>query len=78
MRIVFDPQKRAGTLRQRGLDFIDAPNVFAGACFTFGDERFAYSEPRYIPIGLLGGRWWSWCGRPTPKSTARDAVESFR
>ncbi|HEV2098293.1 MAG TPA: BrnT family toxin, partial [Stellaceae bacterium] len=56
MKIVFDLQKRAETLRQRGLDFLDAPNVFAGACFTFGDERFAYSEPRYITIGLLGGR----------------------
>jgi uncharacterized DUF497 family protein len=54
--VTFDPGKRAGTLRQRGLDFLDAPKVFAGVRFTFEDERLAYPEPRYITVGLLDGR----------------------
>ena len=56
MKVTFDPEKRADTLQQRGLDFLDAAKVFAGVRFTFADERFAYSEPRYITIGLLDGR----------------------
>jgi uncharacterized protein len=56
MKVTFDPEKRADTLRQRGLDFRDAPKVFAGVRFTFEDERLAYPEPRYITVGLLEGR----------------------
>ena len=56
MKVIFDPEKRADTLRQRGIDFLDAPKVFAGVRFTFEDERFVYPEPRYITVGLLDGR----------------------
>ena len=35
MKVTFDPQKQADTLRQRGLDFLDAPKVFGGVRFTF-------------------------------------------
>jgi uncharacterized DUF497 family protein len=56
MRITFDPAKRERTLRQRNLDFRDAPTVFAGPRFTFEDKRFDYPEPRYITVGLLDGR----------------------
>jgi|SRR5437016_14228165 uncharacterized protein len=56
MKVIFDRKKRADTLRQRGLDFLDAPTVFAGVGLTFADERFAYPEPRYITVGLLDGR----------------------
>jgi uncharacterized DUF497 family protein len=33
VRITFDPAKRAATLASRGLDFVDAEKVFAGALF---------------------------------------------
>ena len=56
MKVTFDREKRAETRRQRGLDFLDAPKVFAGVGFTFADERFAYPKPRYITVGLLDGR----------------------
>lgn len=56
MKVTFDPRKQADTLRQRGLDFLDAPKVFAGVRFTFRDQRFAYPEPRYVTVGLLSGR----------------------
>jgi uncharacterized DUF497 family protein len=30
MEISYDPAKRAATLEERGLDFVDAPEVFSG------------------------------------------------
>jgi uncharacterized DUF497 family protein len=56
MRITFDPAKRERTLRERNLDFRDAPKVFAGPRLTFEDTRFAYPEARYITVGLLDRR----------------------
>jgi len=56
MEIMFDPAKRAATLADRGLDFAEAPKVFAGPTFTFADLRFDYPEERFVTIGLLEGR----------------------
>jgi uncharacterized DUF497 family protein len=39
MKITFDPHKREATLRERGIDFVDAAEVFAGRTYTRGDER---------------------------------------
>lgn len=55
-RISFDPAKRARALLERGLDFADAPKVFAGSTFTMEDRRVAYPEPRFQTYGLLDGR----------------------
>ncbi|AXJ95633.1 MULTISPECIES: BrnT family toxin [unclassified Sphingomonas] len=54
--ISFDAAKRDKTLRERGLDFADAPRLFAGLTYTRPDERFAYSEPRFQTFGLLDER----------------------
>ncbi len=56
MEISFDPDKRAKTLRERGLDFADAPRLFAGLTYTRPDERFDYPEPRWQTYGLLDER----------------------
>lgn len=56
MRITFDPAKRDETLRERGLDFADALEVFAGLHTAVEDTRFDYGETRYISAGLLGRR----------------------
>jgi uncharacterized DUF497 family protein len=56
MPLTFDPAKRAATLADRGLDFADAEQVFAGLVFEFPDERFDYDEERIITVGLLAGR----------------------
>ena len=56
MKITFDPAKREWTLRERSLDFRDAPKVFAGPRLTFEDTRFAYPEQRYVTVGMLDGR----------------------
>jgi uncharacterized protein len=56
MKITFDPVKRAKTLAERGLDFIDAPMIFAGRAFTIADDRQDYGEARMITYGWLSER----------------------
>ena len=56
MRISYDPIKRRKTLDERGLDFEDAPAVFAGLTFEFEDTRQDYGEMRLICFGLLDNR----------------------
>ena len=56
MRISYDPAKRQKTLDERGLDFEDAPLVFAGLTFEVEDTRRDYGETRIICYGHLAGR----------------------
>jgi len=56
MRITFDPDKRARTLAERGLDFADAALIFAGVTVEIEDTRKNYGEKRIICYGLLAGR----------------------
>ena len=56
MGITYDPDKRARTLEERGLDFEDAPLVFAGLTVEFEDTRKDYGEVRMLCYGKLEGR----------------------
>ena len=56
MEISYDPTKREKTLRERRLDFAEAPIVFGGRTFTARDDRYDYGETRWITVGLLRGR----------------------
>jgi uncharacterized protein len=56
MNIEFDPAKREATLANRGLDFLDAPEIFAGRTYTLVDDRRDYGEERWITYGHLHGR----------------------
>ena len=56
MEISFDPAKRAATLIERGLDFADAAEVFAGPNVTIEDARREHGETRWITMGLLDER----------------------
>jgi uncharacterized DUF497 family protein len=55
MEFTWDETKRKSNLANHGLDFADAQAVFAGATFTFEDDRFDYGEQRFITLGLLRG-----------------------
>jgi uncharacterized protein len=55
-KIIFDAEKRAKTLAERGLDFADAALVFLAKHITLEDDRQEYGEPRFITIGLLADR----------------------
>ena len=54
--ITYDPVKRETTLRERGLDFLDAALVFAGPTITNQDIRYEYGEERFVTIGFLENR----------------------
>lgn len=72
MQIIFDDAKRERTLLERGLDFADAHQLFAGQHLTAEDVRQAYGECRYISIGFLSHRMvvlvW------TPRGAARRII----
>lgn len=53
MQITYDPEKRALTLKHRGLDFAHAGLIFAGRTMTVEDDRQDYGEVRYQTIGRL-------------------------
>jgi uncharacterized DUF497 family protein len=57
MVTTWDEAKRAKTFAERGLDFADAENVFAGKHFDRADDRREYGEPRFITIGYLNDRF---------------------
>lgn len=56
MEISYDPGKRERTLAERGLDFGDAAEVFAGTTIDFIDDRHEYGELRWLTFGELQGR----------------------
>ena len=56
MAISYDPAKRDETLKERGLDFADAEEVFASLLTENPDDRFDHGEERFITVGFLGGR----------------------
>ena len=56
VKITYDPAKRQKTLAERGLDFEDAPEIFAGITMTLEDDRQDYGEVRYQTYGRLGQR----------------------
>ena len=55
MGITYDPDKRARTLKERGLDFEDAPIVFADLTVEVEDTRKDYGEIRMLCYGKLQG-----------------------
>ena len=69
IKITFDPAKRDWTLRERGLDFAEADQVFAGVKLERADERRDYGELRMVTIGYLRDRMVIVCW--TPRGDAR-------
>ena len=72
MQIEFDDTKRQQTLVERGLDFAEAGEVFAGHTVSAPDDRKDYGEPRIITVGTLQNRMvvlvW------TPRGEARRII----
>jgi uncharacterized DUF497 family protein len=56
MKVTFDQAKRDRTLAERGLDFTEAAEVFAGPTIDIEDLRFDYPERRVMSVGHLRGR----------------------
>ena len=56
MKFEFDQIKRDKTLQERGFDFTEAAEVFAGPTLTEQDTRDDYGESRFITLGVLASR----------------------
>ncbi len=55
MKFEWDEAKNRNNIRKHGLDFADAAEVFDGPMLERLDDRFDYSEERWVAIGLLRG-----------------------
>ncbi len=79
MKITFDQTKRDRTLAERGLDFTEATEVFAGPTIDIEDLRFAYPESRFMSVGHLRGRMviviWTQAGEARRIISMRKANE---
>ena len=53
MRFTWSEAKRKLNLQQHGFDLVDAPKVFDGPTYTSEDDRFDYSEQRFVTLGVL-------------------------
>ena len=56
MRLEWDETKRLTNVRDHGIDFVDAIEVFEGDVVTVEDDRVTYGEQRFVTLGLLKGR----------------------
>ncbi len=72
MIIEYDHAKRENTLKNRGLDFANAADVFSGNWFTGSYIRLNYHEPRFVTVGYINSRLvvlvW------TPRGEARRII----
>jgi uncharacterized DUF497 family protein len=55
VRLEWAESKRRGNLRKHGIDFIGVERLFEGFTATLEDDRFDYSERRFISFGILEG-----------------------
>lgn len=55
MRFEWDENKRQANLKKHGIDFADIWRVFENETYTKIDDRFVYSEIRYLTLGLQSG-----------------------
>lgn len=56
MRFTWDPAKNERNIRDRGLDFANAPAMWDAPMLVWVDSRRDYGEKREVGLGLLEGR----------------------
>lgn len=56
MKFEWDAHKNETNIARHGIDFADAPSIFASPLLVALDEREDYGENRWIGIGLLDER----------------------
>ncbi|MFZ5862419.1 MAG: BrnT family toxin [Nitrospirota bacterium] len=56
MKFEWDHRKNERNIRERGLDFADAAEMFDGPMLVAPDTRRDYDESRQIGMGLVRGR----------------------
>ncbi|RVT43495.1 BrnT family toxin [Sphingobium algorifonticola] len=66
MKVSFDETKRLWTLENRGLDFVDAPEILKGVHIVLEDDRKPYPEPRFLAYGFVDNRLVMFAFTPIP------------
>lgn len=56
MNFEWEDTKRKSNIKKHGIDFINAPMIFAGYTLTIEDDRYNYGEERFVTFGILDGR----------------------
>lgn len=56
VRFEWDDAKRLSNIRKHGIDFVGIEKVFAGETVTIRDDRYYYTEARFISLGEFHGR----------------------
>ncbi len=56
MKFDWDEAKNKTNIRERGLDFVDACEMFSAPMLVLPDTRKDYGEVRYIGFGYTQGR----------------------
>ena len=57
MTYEWDEAKNRSNFAKHGFDFVDAEQVFEGACVTFEDDRFYYGEKRFVTLRYRRSIW---------------------
>jgi len=73
VRITFDQAKRAKTLAERGLDFADAAQVFAGVTLEVEDTRKDMAKSASSVLAGSQAGWWWWAIRRVARSAMYSA-----
>ncbi|MBA2459432.1 MAG: BrnT family toxin [Gemmatimonadales bacterium] len=55
MRYEWDSIKRASTLQERGIDFVDAVRIFSGPTLEWSRWPQSYAERRIVALGMVEG-----------------------
>lgn len=56
MEFEWNEAKRLANIRKHGIDFVDVPAAFDRDTVTIEDDRYSYTEQRFVTFGLLQGR----------------------
>jgi uncharacterized DUF497 family protein len=54
----FDPKKSESNLEKHGIDFVEAQAIWQDPNFIEIKVK-SEDEPRYLVVGMIGGRHWS-------------------
>ncbi len=56
IQIEYDEVKNALNITKHGIGFNAVSDLDQDTVFTVEDTRFSYGEPRFITMGMIGGR----------------------
>ena len=78
MKFEWDEAKRRANIHKHDIDFADVATVFDSGHLLIDDDRFDYSEGRFLVLGLLFGVVVAVAFTEPPLSTPRKLPNHFK